>query len=424
MKKLLLLITLFTLYTHHLQSQWVQQTVPVSKPITGIKFLNTQTGWACTSYGTQQDTGYVLHTTNGGVNWNVQFKKYASSFECLNMVNATTGYIGGYNFDTGSVPLIMKTTNAGANWFNLYANVSSGVTDLFFVNPDSGYSCSQSFINLYTTTNGGLNWSLRTNGINTNVYRLFFLNYNTGYCGASSNLFKTTNAGVNWFQSSSFSGSVRSIYFLNNNTGWLGLSPVGMFARVAFTVNGGANWTIQNVGTFTLNVDDIFFINNQTGWAGIDFPIVYKTTNSGINWGYQVDSSGSHRMSFIDSMNGWSGDTPGRNIISRTTNGGGPIIFTGFISNSSTIPNRFTLHQNYPNPFNPVTTIRIDVANASYVKLIILDILGRELHREQQYLRTGSYEFKWNAAEYSSGTYFYQLITDKYIETKKMLMIK
>ena len=49
MKKLFLLITLFTLYTHNSYSQWVQQTVPVSKPITGIKFIDANTGWACTN---------------------------------------------------------------------------------------------------------------------------------------------------------------------------------------------------------------------------------------------------------------------------------------------------------------------------------------------------------------------------------------
>jgi len=66
MKKLLLLITLFTLNTHHSNSQWIQQTVPVSKPITGIKFIDSLKGWACTNRGTPADTGYILYSSNGG----------------------------------------------------------------------------------------------------------------------------------------------------------------------------------------------------------------------------------------------------------------------------------------------------------------------------------------------------------------------
>ncbi len=47
MKKLILLFTLYTLLTpHSIHSQWYQQQVPVNKPITGIKFIDTLKGWA------------------------------------------------------------------------------------------------------------------------------------------------------------------------------------------------------------------------------------------------------------------------------------------------------------------------------------------------------------------------------------------
>jgi len=418
--KILLFFFAFCLFTFHLQSQWLQQSIPVSKPVTGIKFLNTLTGWACTSYGTQQDTGYVLHTTNGGTNWNVQFKKYASSFECLSMVNAGTGYIGGYNFDTGAVPLIMKTTNSGVNWFNLNANVSSGVTDIFFINPDSGYSCSQLFINVYTTTNGGLSWALRTSGINQTAYRLFFLNYNTGYCGGATNLYKTTNAGLSWSLQGAFGETVYAVFFFNEQIGYLGLSG----GKVAKTINGGLNWDVQQpLALFTENITDIYFASQNTAWAGIaSFQKILKTTNGGDNWGYQnIPTGRSDRISILDTSLGWLGQLG----ISKTTNGGGNIIYSGIQQISNEIPRQYKLYQNYPNPFNPTTNIKYQILKSTFVKLTIYDILGREIETlvsENQ--RVGTYLADWNAENYPSGIYYYKLITENYTETKKMILIK
>ena len=43
------------------------------------------------------------------------------------------------------------------------------------------------------------------------------------------------------------------------------------------------------------------------------------------------------------------------------------------------VPKAFDLMQNYPNPFNPSTNIRYDVPSNANVKIIIYDILGREV---------------------------------------------
>src|SRR5690606_9721657 len=43
------------------------------------------------------------------------------------------------------------------------------------------------------------------------------------------------------------------------------------------------------------------------------------------------------------------------------------------------VPTEFVLQQNFPNPFNPVTQIKFSVPAASNVKLIVTDILGKEV---------------------------------------------
>jgi len=86
------------------------------------------------------------------------------------------------------------------------------------------------------------------------------------------------------------------------------------------------------------------------------------------------------------------------------------------------IPSR----QNYPNPpFNPVTTLKYDLPEAGNGSLIIYDKLGRkvkELVNTKQ--QAGRYEIKFDASNFSSGVYIYQLITEKYISSKKMILLK
>ena len=98
---------------------------------------------------------------------------------------------------------------------------------------------------------------------------------------------------------------------------------------------------------------------------------------------------------------------------------------------SSEIPNSFSLSQNYPNPFNPVTKIRFSiplsrgVSEGRGVLLKVFDILGREVATLVNWqLKPGTYEVSWDAANYPSGVYFYKLITDKYIASKKMILVK
>jgi tetratricopeptide (TPR) repeat protein len=89
------------------------------------------------------------------------------------------------------------------------------------------------------------------------------------------------------------------------------------------------------------------------------------------------------------------------------------------------LPTEYTLYQNYPNPFNPITTIKYDLPSASEVSLIIYDILGRKvkgLVNEKQ--QTGRYEVQFDASNLASGVYIYQLITEKYMSSKKMILLK
>jgi Secretion system C-terminal sorting domain len=92
---------------------------------------------------------------------------------------------------------------------------------------------------------------------------------------------------------------------------------------------------------------------------------------------------------------------------------------------SSLVPAEYKIFQNYPNPFNPATNIKFDIPKLSEVKLTVFDITGREMEvLVNSKLAPGSYEYKWNAAAYSSGTYFYRIQSDGFTETRKMMVLK
>jgi hypothetical protein len=98
--------------------------------------------------------------------------------------------------------------------------------------------------------------------------------------------------------------------------------------------------------------------------------------------------------------------------------------FTG-VKETGEVPLTYALYQNYPNPFNPVTTIKYSIPNSERVVLKVYNILGQEvatLVNEEQ--RAGVYELKFDASNLASGVYFYKLQAGKFIDVKKMMLVK
>lgn len=89
------------------------------------------------------------------------------------------------------------------------------------------------------------------------------------------------------------------------------------------------------------------------------------------------------------------------------------------------VPLKFSLEQNYPNPFNPRTKIRYDLPSSGNVKLIVYDVIGREVAcLLNEYKQAGSYELEFNASGLSSGIYLYQLSFNEKSNTKRMILVK
>jgi len=102
------------------------------------------------------------------------------------------------------------------------------------------------------------------------------------------------------------------------------------------------------------------------------------------------------------------------------------------------LPASFSLFPNYPNPFNPTTGIRYQVPGVSDVRLVVYDLLGRDVAvLVDERKAPGSYEVKFDAAGLASGVYFYRMTAGdpptgsgsraearSYIQTRKMMLVK
>jgi hypothetical protein len=85
----------------------------------------------------------------------------------------------------------------------------------------------------------------------------------------------------------------------------------------------------------------------------------------------------------------------------------------------------FELSQNFPNPFNPTTKINWALPENGIVTLKIFDMLGREISTlVNQFMQAGRHSVEFNASSLASGVYYYQLKSNNYTSTKKLLLLK
>ncbi|MCW8806103.1 MAG: T9SS type A sorting domain-containing protein [Ignavibacteriaceae bacterium] len=372
---------------------------PIYQPTTyidDISMVNTQKIWL-SSCGSPE----IYATSDGGNNWQLQFYDTLLT-PCINyieMFDSLNGIAMGDSPQVDKPALFLRTTDGGNNWISMNQNY---------------------LIGLYS---GDL-WR-----------RVDFVDINTGYfysSGESSKkLYKTTNGGEYWGIVNDTMGFCQVLKFYDENFGFVYPSPNGIYK----TTDGGATWAnITIPSSHRTWGDDIEFSpsNPSKIWIATNTTI-FSSADSGNTWIEQTYDHDMHfyDLIFTDEECGW---LIGANVnspplypsyIYRTTNGGvGGIVSVKDNSFNRTISN-FTLYQNYPNPFNPTTNIKFQIAHSGFVSLKVYDILGNAIttiiNEEKP---VGNYEVEFNATDFPSGIYFYQLKTGVFFQTKKMVYLK
>ncbi|HEY3250015.1 MAG TPA: T9SS type A sorting domain-containing protein [Ignavibacteria bacterium] len=421
-------------------------------PITQYITINAGVNNRGVIYGGSRDNG-LSGTTNGGLNWKQTRAGdgggiYVDPYAGQNIYATNGYYTGDWAFKR------YKTTNYGVNWADLN-NTDIEPSDQFYTKmrgdknvPPTLYTNSGPYV--YFSTNFGNNWQ-KLNNIPFSASTLlnFTVSKYSGSTGAavyaclnqnppsSINKLKVYDNGT-WYERSAgfpYNQNVRvaAVHQQNPNLAYALINGVGTPGQKIYkTTNRGINWANISGDIPDVPMGDLVPhpTDNNKLYLGTQLGC-YRSTNAGQNWHRWnngiPDATVITEMSYVDStiinnkfyvVIG----TYGRSIWVRDISGDDPIGITQIGSN---VPKRFSLEQNYPNPFNPATNIKFALPKSSFIRIIIYDLNGREVETiVNNTLEAGYYNIDWNGNNYASGVYFYKLVTDGFVETKKMVLVK
>jgi photosystem II stability/assembly factor-like uncharacterized protein len=421
------LITFFilALFTTSSLAQWSEQSSGVTSILYSVSSISNFDAWVCGA------GGKVLRTVNGGANWEIRTSPNASlDLYCIWGVDQSTALVTG---SSSTAAYVYKTTNGGLLWTQVFTQTGGfidAISGLSLVNPDALFMYGDPVggrWSLWQSTNAGSTWDSTgqylpqagsESGYNNSMFviRGSIAETIIWFGTNSTRIYKWTLSSGWVTQSTPGQANILSVNFAENVIGFAGGST-----GLLFTSNGGTIWSdlpgIPGTGSinglsYTDNIGELFITRGSS---------IYQTTTAGINWITATTQTGTYNY-----MQG--ARTQSNFNIWAIRNNGGISKYTfpiGVKPINSEVPNNYLLYQNYPNPFNPSTNIKFDIAKSTNVKIVVFDALGREvttLVNEQ--LKPGTYEIDWDASQFSSGIYYYKLVTESFIETKKMILLK
>ena len=244
-------------------------------------------------------------------------------------------------------------------------------------------------------------------------------------------LIKSTDFGVTWDTLVLPIGEVFSCYSIATAPGNPDLVFVGLNEHILKSTDGGKSWKnclpdIYNVIFTSIQINPEHPEQIYAGGKTYDNTLVlFKSENSGNNW-KQLLTDCNCIFKGINTMAGTIIND--QYVIYVGTDGQGIFTFKEKVTSVNpnfTAPGNFILYQNYPNPFNPNTVISYRLSTACRVNLIIYDALGREIRSLINKIENaGMHTVQFNAADLSSGIYFFKLSAGENISVKKMVLMR
>ncbi|MFW9928613.1 MAG: YCF48-related protein, partial [Candidatus Thorarchaeota archaeon] len=267
---------------------WSVQNSSSNFNIKKIKFIDPLHGWCLNDYS-------FLRTINGGERWdfidlktNIEnYHDYLHTNRDLCFIDSEIGWIESEDVAEGGY--VIHTTDGGINWKSANSPHMSGgfrseiifldkyIGFMFFGNATEGED-------LYRTTNGGQNWlmhfPLYPNGGKINILDMYFINNNVGYISMQEwsgfpSLAKTIDGGELWgkklFRSGYDEYRYERIFFIDEFSGWvLGNNNDYHDSNLRYfiynTDDGGNTWN-HSLENFTTPLNDISFADRFNGWA-------------------------------------------------------------------------------------------------------------------------------------------------------------
>ncbi len=406
MKKIVLFI--FPLFTHFITlAQFQIINTPTNKSLEDVYFIDNNIGVAV------GDSGTIIRSTDGGLNWVSVLSIDSSSFQKVVFFDALNGIAAGND--------IYTTSNAGLTWTLRHKGISffNHICDVAILN-DSSCLVSNNHVALMRTLDRGMNWdTLFSNSSGLSFRAMSFINDSIGFANSqlgppNMSMLKTLDGGVSWdtiISNSTWNTTVlEDIIFINEQIGFQAGWYNGHFVR---TLNGGNTWNWCKVDT-TISTQLVDMDINSSrpnsyyacGWYGE----ILKSNDGGNHWqriDNKVTNSKLNSIYFLNDTLGWVVGSHG--TILRTTNGGGALSINTY---------KKLEFSAYPNPAHHELNIVLPKDSKHRNTLEIIDLMGKVNYKASF---TGS-NMRIDITGLSPGIYIVKLIQGDQQGIQKVLI--
>jgi hypothetical protein len=246
------------------------------------------------------------------------------------------------------------------------------------------------------------------------------------------------------------------LYSQNNPTGDIG--PLVVSGNFTTPASGSENTQLEiTYDGYSFNIDYIYWDNMCVEYIvpveltsfkvevnGTDAELKWTTATETNNKGFEIERAASSNAPVqewlqVGYVPGFGTTTEPKSysfVDSKLSSGkyiyrlkqidyDGSFSYSGIVELEIKTPSTFSLEQNYPNPFNPGTLIRFSIPVETDVRLNVYNTLGQEVAEIiNSRLKEGYHEVEFDAGSLTSGIYFYRLEADKFVDVKKMIIIK
>ena len=402
--------------------------------LNSIQFIDSLCGYivgskSCWNYAV------LLKTIDGGENWEINHFPQYGSFRDIKMINNEVGFIAGS--DSGKI--VLKTKDGGNNWNKVFQIEYGAFSEIDFGDSLYGIVGGGYIGGTYRTIDGGINWlpiSVPNTGaesISIHGQESWILTEDYTYDNVfSPTVIYSSDFGNSWVAILELDKMTLAddMFFLNNSFGWV------TGTKTLYTQNGGFNSiTIPTTPTLQSPPDDTLITTEQIQfeWSSEAYSFYrFQLATDSLFLEIKVDEQligNGYELFSLDEDTRYFWRVQSYNILGNSEWSDYKKFLTddNFVDVSENIDliKNFILHQNYPNPFNPSTIIKFSIPQTSYVKLVIYDMLGKEvitlINEEKIY---GNYEVVFDGSKLSSGVYFYSLQSNGKNLTKKLLLLR
>lgn len=427
--------------TSDLGLTWVNLNQRFQDNIKAIDFVNIEVGYAAGEQG-------FYKTFDGGKNWQritslpLDEYQYEIPPSSIAMLDENNGFVS--RFIKGD---LFKTNDGGESWetvilpgnpdrvesihfFNDSLGMINTVTKIYSQDPE------QSELFHYITRDRGETWDvIKVDSTSEAAFfdEIKFIKPNLLYAiNRYGGLWKSKDTAKTWEQiydpQNYFVGSF-SFDFFNENFGVLGIS----YWDNLITTDGGLTWNMfSKVDGNHPKAFEILGKNSsnhivafEIGGGGKLFQYNFSS-NGDVQFKRQLFTGTNLTLNCIETF--YNGDNlhtwivgDGFNLLYRDHQ----LEITSVEDKTTIFPSTFILYQNYPNPFNPTSRIKYQIGKTSKVELRVFDILGKVITTlVNEIKQPGYYEIEFDGGNFSSGVYFYQIISDEFVDTKKMVLLR